>query len=153
MKKLVYALALTAVLAPACTDPTDDGPDDNIEDTDTKADGSTTPQISDDQLNGMWHETLGGHKQPGDVVIDSWSAIGIRIHLGDKVVQLTRTGNDLAGDGIALTANPHKSGIKDDELSGTIAGQTVSLRRDSDVKDPLTVTSIALGAPHASTTS
>jgi hypothetical protein len=140
MKKLVYALALTAVLAPACTDPTDDGPDDNLEDTDTKADGSTTPQISDDQLNGMWHETLAGHKQAGDVVVDSWSAIGIRIHLGDKVVQLTRTGNDLAGDGIALTANPHKSGIKDDELAGTIDGQTVSLRRDSDVKDPLTVT-------------
>lgn len=130
MKNFAYALALTAVLVPACADSVD-GPDDNLEDTDTKADGSTTPQISDDQLNGLWGAD--------DYTIESWSAIGIRIHLGDKVVQLTRTGNDLAGDGVALTANPHKAGIKDDELTGTIAGQTVSLKRDTEVKDSLTV--------------
>jgi len=139
MKKLAYALALTAVLAPACTDQTADGPDDNLEDTDTKADGSTKPQISDDQLNGQWIEKIDGKAQANDLVIDSWSAIGIRLHLGDKVVQLTRTGDNLAGDGVALTANPHKAGIKDDELAGTIAGQTVSLRRDTEVKDPIVV--------------
>ena len=138
MKNFTYALALTALLAPACADPAD-GPDDNLEDTDTKADGSTTPQISDDQLNGLWTETVDGQVQDDDVTIDSWSAIGIRVHLGDKVVQLTRTGNDLAGDGVALTANPKKAGIRDDQLTGTIAGHTVTLKRDTDVKDPLVV--------------
>jgi hypothetical protein len=137
MKTLTY-LALCAALLPACADPADDV-DDNIEDSDSKADGTTTPQITDDQLNGQWIETLDGKVQNDDLVVESWSAIGIRLHAGDKVVQLTRTGNALAGDGVALTANPHKSGIKDDELAGTINGHTVSLKRDSEVKDPLTV--------------
>jgi hypothetical protein len=136
MKTLTY-LALTAALLPACTDPADDV-DDNIEDSDGKADG-TGPQITNDQLNGQWREKLDGHYQDDDLVIESWSAIGIRLHLGDKVVELTRAGDALTGDGIALTAKPHKSGIKDDELAGTIDGHTVSLRRDSEVKDPLVV--------------
>ena len=136
MKTLTY-LALAAALLPACTDPADDV-DDNIEDSDGKADG-TGPQITDDQLNGQWIEKLDGHVQAGDLVIESWSAVGIRLHLADKVVQLSRAGNDLTADGIALTAKPHKSGIKDDELAGTIDGHTVSLKRDSEVKDPLVV--------------
>lgn len=137
MKTLAY-LAITAALLPACTDPADDV-DDNIEDTDSKADGSTSPQITDDQLNGQWIEKLDGDVQDADLVVESWSAIGIRLHLGDKVVQLTRAGNNLTGDDVALVANPHKAGIKDDELAGTIAGHTVSLKRDTEVKDPLVV--------------
>ena len=97
------------------------------------------PQITDDQLNGQWIEKLDGHVQADELVIESWSAVGIRLHLGDKVVELSRAGNDLTADGIALTAKPHKSGIKDDELAGTIDGHTVSLKRDSEVKDPLVV--------------
>jgi hypothetical protein len=137
MKTLTY-LALAAALLPACTDPADDV-DDNLEDSDSKADGTTTPQITDDQLNGQWIEKIDGKVQPGDLVIDSWSAIGIRLHLGDKTVQLTRTGDNLTGDTVSLVANPHKAGIKDDELTGTIDGHTVSLKRDTEVKDPLTV--------------
>lgn len=137
MKTLTY-LALAAALLPACADPADDV-DDNLEDSDSKADGTTTPQITDDQLNGQWIETLDGKVQPNDLVVESWSAIGIRLHIDGKVVQLTRTGDALAGDAVALTANPHKSGIKDDELAGTINGHTVSLKRDTAVKDSLTV--------------
>ena len=137
MKNLAYAFTLVALLAPACVGP-DDGVDDNLEDTDSKADGtSTTPQVTDDQLNGMWKETLDGKVQADDLVIDSWSAIGIRLHNGDKVVSLTRAGNALTGDEVTLTVNPKKSGIKDDEITGTVAGHTVKLDRDSDVKDPI----------------
>ena len=77
MTKLAYALTLLALLAPACVGP-DEGVDDNLEDTDSKADGTTTPQVTDDQINGMWKETLDGKAQADDLVIDSWSSIGIR---------------------------------------------------------------------------
>ncbi len=142
MKTLALALTLTALGSSlgGCIGGPDDGTDDNLENQDDKADGtSTTPQVTDDQLNGLWKESIGGKLQASDLVIESWSQIGIRVHLGDKVVQLTRAGNALTGDQIALTVNPKKAGIKDDEITGTVNGETVKLNRDSDVKDPLEV--------------
>src|SRR5262249_4744452 len=116
----------------------DDGDpsDDNIEDTDEKADG-TAPAITNDQLNGMWVTTLGDAKQDADTVIESWTAIGIRLHLGDKVVSLTRTGDALKGTGVALTVHPNKAGITDDSIDGTVNGQTVLYKRDTAVKPPI----------------
>jgi len=142
MKTLAYAFALTALASSlgACIGGPDDGQDDNLENQDDKADGtSTTPQVTDDQLNGMWIESLDGKAQASDLVIESWSAIGIRLHINGNVVSLTRAGNALTADGIALTVNPKKSGIKDDEITGTVDGHTVKLDRDSAVKDPLVV--------------
>src|SRR5881628_3178161 len=119
MKNFAYAFTLAALLLPACVGP-DDGVDDNLEDTDSKADGtSTTPQVTDDQLNGLWKETIDNKPQSTDLVIESWSAIGIRLHTDGKVVSLTRAGNALTGDQVTLTVNPKKSGIKDDEITGT----------------------------------
>ena len=71
MKKLVYAFTLAALLN-GCIGGPDDGVDDNLEDTDYKADGTTTPQVTDDQLNGMWKESIGGKTQASDLVIESW---------------------------------------------------------------------------------
>lgn len=138
MKNLTFTIALLAALIPACAAAAlDDGVDDNLEDTDSKADSTTTLQVTDDQLNGMWVEKLDGTAQSQDLVIESWSAIGIRLHVGGNVVQLSRAGNALTGDQIALTVNPKKAGIKDDELTGTIAGHAVKLNRDSALKDSI----------------
>ncbi|MGE5183659.1 MAG: hypothetical protein ACM31C_16420 [Acidobacteriota bacterium] len=140
MKRLAYLLSLGALLhaAPACMDDgAADSPDDNLEDQDNKADiSSTTPVVTDDQLNGLWRTSAGS----SDLVIESWSAIGIRLHGPDgNVIQLARTGDELAGDGVQLAIHPNKAGIRDDSMDGTIAGQTVHLTRDTAVKPPITL--------------
>ena len=123
MKTLTY-LALAAALLPACTDPADDV-DDNIEDSDGKADG-TGPQITNDQLNGEWREKLDGHYQDDDLVIESWSAVGIRLHLGDKVVQLTRAGA-LLGELLAGGSLHKATGVGVGAWIGFLVGAVVKL--------------------------
>jgi hypothetical protein len=138
MKTAAKLLAFGALLhaAPACLDSEADSPDDNLEDQDDKSDtAGTTPMVTDDQLNGLWQ--LGG--KGDDMVIESWSAIGIRLHVTGTVYQLTRTGDNLAGDGVTLAIHPNKAGIRDDSMDGTIAGKTVHLTRDTSVKAPITL--------------
>src|SRR5438093_11136578 len=81
MNSFTYAFTFAALLGSvsACLDeaPADDE-DTNLEDADDKAD-TTTPTVTSDQLNGMWHA------QSTDAVIESWTAIGIRLHVGDKI--------------------------------------------------------------------
>src|SRR5690242_12203415 len=110
-----FALSVTA-----CTDQPQEEED---LDGDGKADGGS-PTVSNDNLNGYWDGT--GFE---DTVIESWTGIGIRIHVGDKVVELTRTGNKLKGDGIALDVKPNGPGAKDDTIEGKIDGATVKLAR------------------------
>ena len=135
MKSLAYVLSLGALLhaVPACVDSgQDDTPDDNLEDQDDKADtASTTPTVTDDQLNGLWQTS----STSNDLVIESWSAIGIRLHAPDgSILQLARAGDSLSGDGVTLAIHANKAGIRDDSMDGTIAGQTVHLTRDTAVK-------------------
>ncbi len=132
-----FALAALGGSLAACIEEADPA-DDNIEDTDEKADG-TAPAVTNDQLNGQWVTTLGGHKQSADTVIESWTAIGIRLHVGDKIVQLDRSGDALSGDGVTLTVHPNKAGISDDSIDGTLDGQTVLYKRDTTVKAPITL--------------
>ena len=136
-----YAVTLTALLAilPACIDdPTaDDGQEEDL-DGDGKAD-SGTPTVSKDNLNGLWTTTVAGKKLPNDTVIESWSAIGIRLHVGDKTYQLTRTTNKLAADGVALDIKPNGPGPKDDTIEGKVDGKTFKLARDTKPKPTMTL--------------
>jgi len=141
MKTLTYAFTALALLhtLPACLEASagDDSGDDEYDD---KADGATTPLVTDDNLNGLWTTTLGGHKLADDAVIESWPAIGIRLHVSGKVYQLTRTGDHLDGPGVSLDVKPNKSGVKDDTFDGTIDSATVHLARDTAPKPPITLT-------------
>src|SRR5258706_490472 len=114
MKTLAILLASTTLLG-ACIE-ADDLDDPDLENADDKSDGtSTAPQVTLDQLNGQWI----ADKTMPDLVMDSWSAIGIRLHIGANVVTLTRTGDALAGNGVNLAIHPNKSGIRDDSMDGT----------------------------------
>jgi hypothetical protein len=77
--------------------------------------------VTDDNLNGIWS---------GDSVIESWSAIGIRLHTGTSVRSLVR-------NGVSLTIDPRAYGVQDDVLDGTIDGQTVHLARDTSERPPI----------------
>jgi len=145
MTRLTYAYAFTlaALLhtVPACLDATaGDDPDAEDDDLDGKADGVTTPVVTDDNLNGLWTTTENGTKLADDTVIESWPAIGIRVHKGGKVYQLTRSGDHLTGTGVALDVKPNKSGVKDDTFDGTIDGKTIHFQRDVTPKPTITVT-------------
>ena len=142
MKRLVgYAFTLTALLGslPACTD--DVTGDDDAEDLDGdgKADGGD-PTVSNDNLNGLWQTTIGSTAQSKDTVIESWSAVGIRVHVGEKTYQLTRSANKLTGDGVTLDVKPNGAGPKDDAIEGKIDGKTFKMKRDIKVKPTLTLT-------------
>jgi hypothetical protein len=136
------ALLVTAAIAPACVAASHDVPVDEQADQEVDANGQaiTTPVVTDDNLNGLWVATVGGQKQPNDVVIESWSAIGIRLHWGGQTLQLTRTGDHLAGAGVTLDVKPNKAGVKDDTFDGTVGGATVHLARDTAPKPPITLT-------------
>ncbi len=130
MRKLLASILLLAACA---TDaPTDGGED---LDGDGKADG-TQQGVSADNLNGMWDGSLGG-ASVDDAVIRSWSAVGIELSIDGKVYKLTRSGNKLTADGVALDIVPHDPGQRDDEITGKVGGKSVTLARDIEVKDTI----------------
>jgi len=136
MKKNI-AVALAFLAFAGCVDDGTDGPDDDLENQDdSKEDAAaTTPQITTDQLNGLWRNNGTGD----DMVIESWSAIGIRLHVGEKVYQLNRdvATNTLTADGVSLAITPNKAGIRDDVLDGTVGGVKMHLQRDTSTKAPI----------------
>jgi hypothetical protein len=129
MKRLALVSMFLSTTLLACSEAPGEGVGEDL-DGDGKAD-TGTPSVSNDNLNGMWR-----HDGTTDV-IESWSAIGIRLHLGDKVLKLTRTGNKLKGEGVALEIEPNGPGPKDDSISGTIDGADVSFDRAIEIKDTL----------------
>ncbi|MDB4957501.1 MAG: hypothetical protein JWO36_5070 [Myxococcales bacterium] len=142
MKNLAYAFTLTTLLsiAPACID--DPSAEDIADDQEVAGDGkadTSAPVVTTDNLNGQWVTTIAGQKQTSDTVIESWSAVGIRIHFGAKVIQATRLGDKLTAPGLSIDVKPNKAGVKDDTLDGTIDGQAVHFDRDVSVKPPITV--------------
>src|SRR5262245_5964532 len=126
---LATAVALTSLLA--CTN---DGQGEDL-DGDGKADSGNS--VSVDNLNGIWNTTIGS-SHAADTSIEAWSAIGIRLHFGDKVYQLTRSGDKLTADGVALEIRPNQPGPRDDEIDGKIDGKTVKLLRDIELKPSIT---------------
>lgn len=97
--------------------------------------------VTDDDLNGIYHVTVNGAPLlTGDAVIESWTAVGIRLTFNGAVTQLTRSGDVLTGTGVSLTVKQGtSSGVNDDSLDGTIAGQAVILKRDTRVKPPIVI--------------
>ncbi|HEY2365686.1 MAG TPA: hypothetical protein VGH87_04835 [Polyangiaceae bacterium] len=97
-------------------------------DASTGTDGEGVAAVSDDNLNGIWSN---------DTVIDSWSAVGIRMHLGSDVRTLTLSGESLSGPGVSLTIDPKGYYASDDVMDGTIDGKAVHLARDTTSKGPI----------------
>lgn len=135
MKKFSTLFAVLALAG--CMDEAADGPDDDLENQDdTKEDAaSTTPTVTSDQLNGLWQVSAKGD----DFTMESWDAIGIRLHMNNKIYQLTRNADTLTGDGVSLAISANKAGVRDDVMDGTVDGKTVHLTRDTSVKGPIAV--------------
>lgn len=135
-----YAFTLAALLSslPACVDDAEDTGQEEDLDGDGKADGGD-PTVSNDNLNGLWQTTIGTTAQSDDTVIESWSAVGIRMRVGEKTYKLTRSANKLTAEGVALDIKPNGPGPKDDAIEGKVAGKTVKMKRDIKVKPTLTL--------------
>jgi hypothetical protein len=134
------AILSLSLLLTACAPPPDDTGSDEVDwDGDGKADGWSTG-LNEDNLNGLWTATIDGVAQADDAVIESWAAIGIRLHLGANVYQLSRAGTTLTGDKSAqLTLQANKSGVTDDSIDGTIDGHHLKLVRDAQPKPAITL--------------
>jgi hypothetical protein len=139
---LNWSLSLSLLTAlPACAPMPEDVGDDDAEvdwDGDGKADGWSTG-LNEDNLNGLWTATLDGVAQSDDVVIESWAAIGIKLHLGQNVYSLTRAGTNLTGDKAQLALQANKSGVTDDSIDGTLDGHHLTLKRDVAPQAPITL--------------
>src|SRR5450432_873077 len=78
------------------------------DDSDGKSDASgVTVGVTDDALNGLWNTTQGGKQLSGDLVIESWPAVGIQLTLAGKPITFTRSGDTLtsANGSLTITAN------------------------------------------------
>ncbi len=128
---LLFGAALAAL--PACTEQVVEDAEDV--DGDGKADG-TASGVSADNLNGMWDGKL-GTANVDDVIIRSWSAIGIELQIGEATHVLKRSGNKLTAETVSLTIRPNDPGQRDDQIEGKIGGKTIKLARDIEVKEPL----------------
>src|SRR5262245_2718155 len=118
----VLATGLAVLSLSACV------ADDEVGGEDLDGDGkAASPNgVSADNLNGIWDTTIGGNRVD-DISIESWSAVGIRMHVGDKVYTLTRTGDKLKATGVDLEIKPNQPGQRDDEIVGKIEGKTAKL--------------------------
>lgn len=133
LRLILSSLLVASVVAPlgACTDmEQEDGED---LDGDGKADG-TASGVSADNLNGLWDGKL-GTKKVNDLVIRSWSAVGIELEYEGKTYKLARSSNKLTGEGITLDIKPNERGQRDDELVGKLGTKTLKLKRDIEIKD------------------
>ena len=136
---LTTVLMATALATAACAGSdlsTDDGVGEDL-DGDGKAD-STVPNVPNANLNGIWDTKIGG-AAAADIVISSWSEIGIELAIDGKPRKVTRSGNKLTGEGITLTVKPKGLGQMDDAIEGKIDGKTTKLVRDVEVKDELAI--------------
>ena len=102
-----------------------------------KADGTTG--ITDDSLNGLWTATIDGVEQADGAVVESWSAVGIRLTVGGKSVQLTRSADTLTGTGANLAVVAGEYTAYDDVIEGTLDGKQLLLERDTRTKSAITV--------------
>lgn len=98
-----------------------------------------TTAVSDDDLNGLFVATVNGTALSEEAMVESWSAVGIRLTLSGAQYQLTRSADTLTGAGVSLAVKANKSGVNDDSLEGTVNGATVVLKRDTRVKAPITL--------------
>lgn len=128
---LATAAALSVLPACASSDPADDDLAD--------VEGDATTVVSDEDLNGLWQATIDGVAATEDVVIDSWSAVGIRVHVGAQTYQVTRTGDQLTSSAGSLAIDANGAGVKDDAISGTLGGKAIELQRDVAPKPPITL--------------
>lgn len=110
-------------------------PDDEYGDTDSEATGT----VSDDDLNGLWTGTIDGQPLADDVVIESWTAAGIRVRVGANVYTMTRNAETLSSAQGSLVIDANASTVRDDALSGTLGGKTLDLVRDVAPKPTITL--------------
>jgi hypothetical protein len=137
LRLILSSMLVATVVAPlgACTET--DHEDGEDLDGDGKADG-TASGVSADNLNGLWDGKL-GTKKVNDLVIRSWPSVGIELELDGKTYELTRSGNKLTGEGITLDIKPNERGQRDDAITGKVGTKTLTLKRDIEVKEQLTL--------------
>jgi len=128
---LVASLLIATTACAVAGDDADDGYDDSTDEVSTV--------VADDDLNGLWAATIDGAPATEDVVIESWSAVGIRVHVGADVYQLSRSGDTLSSGQGSLAVHANGSGVANDTMEGTLGGHTVELARDVEPKPPITL--------------
>ncbi len=132
---IAFAAALNQVAACTAEDGLED--DEFLPEEGGKADGTTG--ITDDSLNGLWMVTIDGVEQTDGAVVESWSSVGIRLTVGGKSVQLTRSADTLTGTGANLAVVPGEYTAYDDVIEGTLDGKQLLLERDTRTKSAITV--------------
>lgn len=131
---LLAGIALTACGPDVVTVSEDPNADVLGEETD-----ELTTSVSDDDLNGLYTATINGQAVTDEVMVESWTALGIRLTLQGVQYKLTRSADTLSGAGVSLAVKANKSGVNDDSLEGTVNGATVVLKRDTREKAPITL--------------
>ena len=93
-----------------------------------------------DEVNGLWKGAA------GSALIESIPNVGVRIRQGKTVASGTLSlpapagPGQITGTGIALTVNGLATKeLGDDTITGTVAGKTVTWKRDMAPKPPITV--------------
>ena len=129
--KTVLALSLSLTVV-ACASAEDDELDTGA------AIDEVAGVVSDDDLNGIWDATIDG-TPTDDVVIESWSAVGIRLTVGTKTYRVTRSAATLSATNTSLAIDANGSGAADDTISGTLDGKAIELIRDTEIKPPITL--------------
>jgi hypothetical protein len=132
----VFGSLLTVL--PGCLDMSGDPEDDDNAGADDKADGWATV-LAGDNLNGLWSGTIDGKKLTDDVVIESWPAVGVKVHANGKVYTVSLSGTKLVGTGAALDLKANAKGVSDDAIEGTLDGKAVKLVRDVSLKPAITM--------------
>jgi hypothetical protein len=121
------SLPLLALALARCGDPS------------VQSGGEGLATVSDDNLNGLWVTTEDGQKLSGDAVLESWPAVGVRLHLGGDLLSLTRSGDTLTAPDGTLAIAAHGYYPNDDTLDGTLDGKTVHFARDTKAKPVITL--------------
>jgi hypothetical protein len=109
------------------------------DDSDGKADGTATVGVTDDALNGLWTATQAGKKLDGDLVIESWPAVGIQMTLAGKPITFTRSGDTLTSPSGSLSIIANGKSPADDVIDGSIDGVALHLTRDTTPKPTITL--------------
>ncbi len=133
------SLASLALLLPLSACATGDDTYDEYGDEYGEDDSEATGTVLDDDLNGLWTGTIDGAPLADDVVIESWSAVGVRVRVGTNVYTMSRSGETLSSSQGSLLIDANASTVRDDALSGTLGGKTLDLVRDVATKPSITL--------------
>ncbi len=133
----LHVISCAAEPPPAAGDCDGENAENCLLDDDGKADG--TVGVSDDALNGLWTATIDGKKQSDDLVMESWSSVGIRLTINGAPITFTRSADKLTATNGSLDIIANGKSPADDVIEGTLDGKAVHLERDTAPKPTITL--------------